>query len=140
MNKPHFSDQMAILGSAFQVDVAPMLAVYWADLSGYTDQQFEQAAIAHRRTGKFFPRIADLIELIDGTSKENAHEAWAAALIQLKDSANAKFSPATAKAIRAIGAAQYLGQMSYKDLEFKKRDFIEVYESKAATESVPAIE
>ena len=136
-----FKELILMLGDIFDKKVSSgTLKTYWQVLSSYTDTQFATAADAYMRVGKFFPRPADFIELIEGTSEANAHEAWATALLELRDSANAKFDAKTAKVIAALGGAEYLGQMSYRDLEFKKKDFIAIYESLDNADPTPRIE
>ena len=125
-----FKEQVVMLGEVFDKKITGgLIKIYWETLRQYSDEQAANAISAHVRTGTFFPRPADLIKLIDGTSEENAHEAWAEVLRQLTDFANAKFDPATERAVQAMGGAEYLSHMSYHDLEFKKKDFLDYYES-----------
>lgn len=136
-NKDGFKTVMLLASDIFHRDVEPsVIQAYWNIFAAYTDKQFADAMAAHLCTGKFFPVPADLINLIDGTSQANAQEAWGEVLKQLRDSANTTFDKPTARAVAAIGGAEYLGTMTYKDLEFKKRDFVAVYESDTAGEPV----
>ena len=101
-----FKELLLMLGDIFDKKVSgTILKTYWQILSSYTDTQFATAVDAHMRVGKFFPRPADFIELIEGTSEANAHEAWATALLDLRDSANAKLDSYTANVIAAICGA-----------------------------------
>ena len=125
-----FKKQAVMLGEVFDKKITGgLIKIYWETLRQYSDEQVANAVTSHVRTGTFFPRPADLIKLIDGTSEENAHEAWAEVMRQLTDFASAKFDPATEKAVQAMGGAEYLSHMSYRDLEFKKKGFVDYYES-----------
>ena len=140
-NKTMFKDAMTLLGTIFDKEVlSTVIKVYWQVLSPYTDDQFHKAVEAHMRVGKFFPRPADLIELIEGTSQANAHEEWGEVMKQLRDSTNATFDKPTARAVNTIGGVAYLATMNYRDLEFKKKDFIDVYESLDDSDPTPRIE
>lgn len=140
-NEQAFKESMVLFGEIFDKKVSPeILKIYWDILTPYTDEQFSTAVAAHNRTGRFFPRPADLISLIEGTSQANAQEAWGEVMNQIRDSANASFDKPTTRAVAAIGGAEYLGTMSYRDLEFKKKDFIDIYESLDDADPTPRIE
>lgn len=128
MDKVHFVKELTVLGAAFQIDVKPLLEVYWDSLSGYSDNSMSKARAAHIRTGEFFPRVSNLINLIEGTGKENAHKAWGDVLKQLQNAAAASFDLATARVVTAMGGSVYLSHLTYRELEFKKKDFLEMYE------------
>lgn len=64
-----------------------LIKIYWYDLKLLSIEQFKQAASTHRMNtdnGQFFPKTADLMRQINGTSKQieqsiesNAEIAWA---------------------------------------------------------------
>ena len=129
MNKRTFAENMTILSEAFDKEITPALTkIYWDRLGDASDEQFMKAVVAHIETERFFPRVADLVDKIKGSSLDNKHEAWASVVRALRDSSNMNLPESVMDAVNAIGGARSLGQMTERDLEFKKKDFFEVYE------------
>jgi hypothetical protein len=61
----------------------PTVKAYWHQLKDLPIDLLEQAFIAYPKRGKFFPKPAEIRELIEGSTNDNATEAFrkAAALI-----------------------------------------------------------
>jgi len=133
MNKLTFAQHMTALSELFDKEITPALTqLYWDRFERESDEDFAKAVAAHIETERFFPRIADLVDKIKGSG--NKHEAWAEVVLALRDSSNMSLPASVMKAVNAIGGARALGHMTERDLEFKKKDFLEVYEESGGDE------
>lgn len=134
-DEKRFKENMATLATVFNVDLTPfMITNYWEIFKGYDDDQFSHAVKQYLIRGKFFPKPVELIELIDGDQNQVAAEAWEVVLKGLRDSQNVVFSPEINRTVEMLGGAEYLGRMHERDLEFKRNQFMEIYQSVVITE------
>ncbi|KKM14621.1 hypothetical protein LCGC14_1704240 [marine sediment metagenome] len=143
IDEQKFKEQMAVLGEIYNKEISPALAeTFWNVLSDCSDEDFAKAADLYMRSpATFFPTPGQLLELMAGTAKERAHAAWGEVLIQIQNIRTARFDdPATARAVQMLGGAEMLGHTSYEQLEFKKHQFVEAYESMADREFPIGIE
>lgn len=135
-NDAEFKEYMAILATVFHTELTTsLIKIYWEAMRSYTDEQFAQACDTYIKTGRFFPKPVELIELIEGDKSQIAAEAWETVLKGLRDSKNVAFSPEITKAVNLLGGAEYLGSMNNRDLEFKRNQFMEIYQSVSVTEA-----
>jgi len=127
-----FRTNLTVMGELFAREVSPALAkIYWNALCGYSDDEVRGATAKAIETLRFFPKPAELIEFIVGgkMDAERAYETWAVVMKELRDAENADFrSKATQRAIDIMGGAVYLSRLSHRELEFKKKEFIEIYD------------
>jgi uracil phosphoribosyltransferase len=127
-NQETFKHRMATLGELFGKEISQELAqIYWDVLKPYSNEQFTRAVEIHCRTGKFFPRPAELIDLMAGSANEEAAVAWLEVLTQLRNCKNVTLPESSAKVVAMLGGAEYLGRMNVRDLEYKRNQFIEIY-------------
>lgn len=56
---------------------AARMRLYFEDLKSYPIEVVVQAMQQHRRVSKFFPQIADIVELIEGGMTDRVAVAWA---------------------------------------------------------------
>lgn len=131
---------MEILLAACAVyDKPPMekaaLQLYWKTLSRFSVGQIESAVSLHIERSKFFPKPADLIEIIDGTASGDAHEIWARIISNLERGRYdlSDYDEKAQRALQAIGGIKQLGVTGYEVLDFKRTAFLTEY--KAAAES-----
>jgi len=81
-NKISFKEFMAGAGEIFDKQVTPILSkMYWKSLEPFTDEQCRKAFNLAIERCKFFPKPAELIELIRGSSKQIEQEKDDKALI-----------------------------------------------------------
>ena len=124
-----FKKHMTMFAGTFNTELTElMLKTYWEILSDMSDGEFEASARAYMTVGRFFPKPADLIEHSAGSPVAKKERVWTSVVRGLRDSSNMKVSNSAMEAVKAIGGARYLGQLSMKELEFKKKDFMEVYQ------------
>ena len=67
----------------------PALQLYWQILTRFTIEQFHAAMSQHLERSKFFPKPAEIVELIEGSTEDNATDAYrkVAALVGSYDEA-----------------------------------------------------
>ena len=77
-DKEQFAAVMATLGIAFDKAITePIAEVYWKALSDLSIDQVKSAAIQLMKHSKFFPRVADFYEAVEGDGQDQAQRAWA---------------------------------------------------------------
>ena len=128
MNIKTLAAELSVLGLIFGKEVNKDIAkAYLNVLSDFSDDQMITASNKWQKTGKFFPKPAELIEMIVGTEKQSAGDAWALVLRGLRDHENCVLPQDIQQAVDKIGGMKLLAYMSFRDLEFKSKDFKDVY-------------
>ena len=131
MNIKTLAAELSVLGLIFGKEVNKDLAkAYFNVLSDFTDYQMIAASSKWQKTGKFFPKPAELIEMIVGTEKQSGADAWALVLKGLRDHQICVLPPDIQEAVDKIGGIRLLAYMSFGDLAFKAKDFKDVYSPK----------
>ena len=125
-NLEMFNQQLTGMGEVFNKAITPALAqIYWTSLKEFTDEQVKTAFEQALGSLKFFPKPSELREIIQGTGDEHGHEAWSEIMFCLE---RGKPPPEELHHItRSLGGWGNLKLKTYKDLEFVKRDFMEIY-------------
>ena len=119
MNSPdrkRFAELLGVMAEMYQVELTKgMIEAYFASLSSLSLAEFEAATFSVLRTAKFMPKPVDILAAAgkgQKSKRERAIRAWktvedaisshgAYRSVQFQD-------PATANAIHALGAWQYL--------------------------------
>jgi len=90
MNKQTFAEKMTELSVVFNVEVSKeQMSLYYEDLKHLTDIQFHNAALLWRKTGKFFPKPAEILECVR-TAYEPAHQIYKHEAIEYTDNEQTK--------------------------------------------------
>lgn len=101
-----FAGLFALLAQSFDKEASDALAqIYFDNLKDFTIEQVASAVEQAIRSRKFFPKVAELRELIDGNPEDRAAQAWAGFLEAAADGgqASVQFSDrATAAAMDAV--------------------------------------
>jgi len=72
-NRQKFQMLMNVMCEVYHRDISDaLLDIYWRVLAPYSDKQVEEACNTAVRTCKFFPKPAELIELMQGSLQERA--------------------------------------------------------------------
>ena len=125
-NKKRFAEIIATLGAVFQREVEkPLVRIYWEVLSKYSDEQIEAACKAALSRCKFFPKPAEIEELIP-SGVMSPPEAWGAVMEALefgKESAD----PQVNEAVRRVGGWGYLKEKTNDELQWISKRFVEHY-------------
>lgn len=143
-DKAAFRDMMMAAGEVYGREITkPLLQMYFAALAPASIEQIQAAMMAHMQnpdSGQFFPKPADLIKQMTGTTKQQdaaiedrAAVAWACierdirrigsyGTLRLED----KQALAT---IKAMGGWQSICQTETGKMEWKRKEFIRMYET-----------
>ena len=143
-DKAAFRDMMMAAGEVYGREITkPLLQMYFAALSQCGIDQVHGAMMAHMQnpdSGQFFPKPADLIRQISGTSKQQeaaiedkASMAWACIerdIRRIGSYGTLKMDDKQAlAAVKAIGGWQSLCQTETSKMEWKRKEFIRMYET-----------
>jgi hypothetical protein len=136
-----FGELMAVSGSIFDKELTkPILRIMFETLKEYSIDQVDAAFTKHLQTGDFFPRPSQLIRIINAGKPNNEDKAVLAWLSITN--AISKIGPYRAltlddklamQIINHVGGWSNLCNLSYKELDFKKREFIQAYTTTAIT-------
>lgn len=112
--------------------------IYWTSLKEFSDEEVTQAFQQAVNTLKFFPKPAEIREIIQGSSVEQAHEAWGRVMHDL-ERGRFTLTDNIEEIVTNLGGRRKLALMPYRDLEFLKKDFVELFEAKADRGLIPAL-
>lgn len=130
-----FINQLMLLSEVFGKEVSkPLARIYFETLAEYSIDQVTHAANKHIKTGKFFPKPVELTDIING-GKPNTQDKALLAWVSIIDAVKrlGPYRTLTLKDRLAMQIVNHVGgyvglcSLSTKDLEFKKRDFVEAY-------------
>tara|TARA_R110000850_G_C9855850_1_gene455788 strand:- start:14 stop:625 length:612 start_codon:yes stop_codon:yes gene_type:complete len=139
-----FKETLIGLGEYYGKEITGSLTkIYWYDLKPLSIDQLKQAASAHRMNpdnGQFFPKTADLMRQINGTSKQNdqlledkADLSWMVVLGEVKrvgsyESLKMEDKQALA-AVKSIGGWRFICSKTEAELVWLHKEFIAAYKN-----------
>lgn len=128
-----FKKYMATLCELHDRTLSKLLTdLYWKVLDPFTDQQCEAAFKEIIYSSRFFPKPADFIEVLQGSKKTRATEAWLEALETLKRIGNyesVKFADSVIHSvIMAMGGWPEFCMMGNNEVKWKQKEFERLYE------------
>lgn len=107
------------------------MALYWRALERYTDEQVEQAAGEVVLRYKWFPRPAELIELIEGNQEDRAVIAWGKVLNGIATYGayqSVRFDdPVIHSVIQLMGGWVDACRWRLEELKWKQKEFEKIY-------------
>ncbi len=125
---------LSVAGEAFDKKISPALGrVYWEGLKGYESEAVEIALSRAMSELKFFPRLAELIEFIEGSPRARAELSWAGVLELIRKygamkSQVAAVDGATAWAVERMGGIGTLARMNVDSLRFENKRYFAFFE------------
>lgn len=143
-DKRAFFDLMMAAGEVYGREVTqPMAAIYFSTLANVSIEQVQEAMMAHMQnpdSGQFFPKPADLIKQMTGTTKQQdaaiedkAAIAWACIerdIRRIGSYGTLKLDDKQALAtVKAMGGWQSICQTETSKMEWKRKEFIRMYET-----------
>lgn len=143
-DKRAFFDLMMAAGEVYGREVTqPMAAIYFSALANVSIEQVQEAMMAHMQnpdSGQFFPKPADLIKQMTGTTKQQdaaiedrAAIAWACIerdIRRVGSYGTLKLEDKQALAtVKAMGGWQSICQTEISKMEWKRKEFIRMYET-----------
>jgi hypothetical protein len=143
-DKRAFFDLMMAAGEVYGREVTqPMAAIYFSAMATVSIEQVQAAMMAHMQnpdSGRFFPKPADLIKQMTGTTKQQdaaiedrAAIAWACIerdIRRIGSYGTLKLEDKQALAtVKAMGGWQSICQTETSKMEWKRKEFIRMYET-----------
>ena len=143
-DKRAFFDLMMAAGEVYGREVTqPMAAIYFSALANVSIEQVQEAMMAHMQnpdSGQFFPKPADLIKQMTGTTKQQdaaiedkAAIAWACIerdIRRIGSYGTLKLDDKQALAtVKAMGGWQSICQTETSKMEWRRKEFIRMYET-----------
>ena len=133
MDKKLFLKSLNSLESAFGEKVSEDRAkIYWDMLRGYSDVEIKKAVIGSIRGLKFFPKISEIIEIVEGKIEDEAEIAW----LILKEkverydayiSVSFPKNPIIGSIVEALGGWIMICDTTLKEEKWVKKEFIKLY-------------
>lgn len=143
-DKTAFRDMMMAAGEVYGREITkPLMQMYFAALAPASIEQVQVAMMAHLQnpdSGQFFPKPADLIKQMTGTTKQQeaatedrAALAWACierGIRRIGSYGTLKLEDKQAMAaVKAMGGWQSICQTEISKMEWKRKEFIRMYET-----------
>jgi len=80
-DKPRFVEILVGLSDYYDRELSEtMIAIYWVGLKAYDLKAVERALFNHTKSpelsGRFMPKVADIIQMMEGNSADSAYLAW----------------------------------------------------------------
>ena len=136
MDKKTFSEMMKLLKASFREKInEDTNKAYWDILKEYSDNDIKRATLkCIRGELKFFPKIAEIIEAIEGNIEDEAKLAWLYLLEVIKKegyymSPSFPKYPAIAGVVERFfgGWMKLIEEMTDENLKWIKNDFLKFY-------------
>lgn len=117
--------------------------IYQRAMDPFSDEQIDRAMLTAALTLKFFPKPAELIELIQGTSKDNAILAWETLLMAVQRYGSYQSvlfgDGKIARTVEMMGGWLDVCAMTEEETKWKAKDFMAIYQGLPASEPKPLI-
>lgn len=132
-NAQKFDENLFMLAETFRVELSQMqLRAYKLVLSKYTDQQIEEGFLQAIATLKFFPKPAEIIELIEGKPSDQAILAWEK-LLQAIQEHGSYYSVIfedgrIAQTVELMGGWLQICAMTIDETHWRMTDFTKIYQ------------
>ena len=133
MDKKLFLKSLNSLESAFGEKVSGARAkIYWDILKSYSDVEIKKAVVKAIRELKFFPKISEIIEIIEGRIEDEAELAWLNFIDKLETEGSylsvifPKY-PAIGATIEVMGGWVKVSDMTVNEEKWVKKEFIKLY-------------
>jgi len=133
-DKLAFATLLTGISELYGKDMSKSLMQIYFDMLSVHDIAAVRAAFqSHVRDperGQYFPKPADIIDKINGTSREGAMAAWPEVLRLATNSRSARSEdPVTEQVVRDMGGWRRFGMSDAKELGWMQREFLERYAS-----------
>ncbi len=133
MDKKLFLQSLNSLESAFDEKVSEDRAkIYWDILKGYSDREIKKSVIRSIRELKFFPKVSEIIEMIEGNIEDEAEVAWLILKEKIERydgyiSVSFPDSPAIGSVVEALGGWIKMCDTTIEEEKWIKKEFIKLY-------------
>lgn len=126
------AERLLGLAEYFGKELSPAtLDVYLEAFQAYDDRDIVNACTYVVKTLKFFPRVADFVEIIEGDPESKSAVAWRTLIKAIEDHGgyySVRFDDgAIMAAVEAMGGWIQLCGLTYTDLKFRQKEFDSLY-------------
>lgn len=141
-----FATMLATVASLYGRDVTPELtAMYWRALAAYGIDDVRRAFDRHVKNpdaGQYFPKPADLIRMLEGSTQDAAAMAWARverAMRTVGGYESVDFGDQiTHECVTRMGGWIRLCESREDEIQFRFKDFVTMYRGFVARHEMPA--
>ncbi len=134
-DKQRFFQMMTILCEYYGKDLSEsLLTIYWDNLSHYDYPAVSDAMKRHMQNpddGRFMPKVADVVKLLEGSSLDRASSAWSKVERAIKSHGPYRTvafdDPIIHRVIQDLGGWPRLGEIDADDMQFTANHFINRY-------------
>jgi len=133
MNKKLFLQSLNSLESAFGEKLSEdRVKIYWDILKDHSDLEIKKAVIRSIRELKFFPKISEIIEMIEGNIEDEAEIAWLILKEKMEShdgyvSVSFPKNPAIGSVVEALGGWIRICDTPIEEEKWVKKEFIKMY-------------
>lgn len=141
-----FATMLGAVATIYAKELTPeLVAIYWQALAPYDLAAVRQALDRHVKNpdaGQFWPKPADLIRMLGGTTADAAMSAWVTverAIRRVGGHESVAFDdPLIHRCIDDLGGWSKLCETAEAELPFRSRDFVNLYRGFAMRREIPA--
>ena len=120
ISKQDFLVLMVEAGNAYSTKVEKgQMSAYYDMLSQYPADALRQAFRDHIRSSEWFPRVSQVIALIEGSAKQRSVDSWGRVLKEIRQTGSygePRVSPQIAEAIAKIGGWKHICSLTHREL------------------------
>jgi len=132
MEHKTFAKCMAALAEIFDRKMSTkLLDIYWGIFREYSDEEFQTAVFEAAKTLRFFPKPADLLEILDGSQDDQIELAWESletAIRQIGAWDSVAFEDeALSAAVETLGGWTKVCGWTEAEMPFRRKEFERVY-------------
>jgi hypothetical protein len=133
-DKNKFKRFMTGLGKLFDKTISrTLMDIYWKSLEPFSDEACEKAFNKLITASKFFPKPADFIEILNGTSEDRALNAWLIVENTVKTVgpyASVRFEdPVIHSVIDSLGGWPKFQDCTNRDWTWRQKEFMSRYKA-----------
>jgi hypothetical protein len=133
MDDKRFIANFTGMAEAFGAEITPLkIRIYTMVLQKFTDDRIEQAIMQACATLKFFPKPAEIIELIEGKPSEQALIAWEQLLQTIQKHGSYQSiifeDGRIAQTVELMGGWLQVCAMTIDETHWRMKDFVKIYQ------------
>jgi hypothetical protein len=129
-----FHAAVTTLATEYEKEISGQrIKIWWVELERYPIDFIEQAFKTLLRTNRFFPKLSEVIEILDGSAQDKAILAWRQVYDAVRNGESDRgtslqfIDKAIQPAVRMIGGWQRLRKMREDEVPFRQREFVAAY-------------